>query len=140
MSDAGGELLQFNLTIETGTDAPYDLIDELRRQVFAELSELGVEAISLSVGEPAPEGAKSAEAFAFGKLAVAVSPAFLPRLVAYLQSWALRGESRKVYVQSLVGDRSVEIEFSPYPHLDPRNLKSHLASLTEALTPKPGAS
>ncbi len=139
MSDAGGELLQFNLTIEAGADAPDDLIDELRRQVFAELSELGVEADLSSAGEPAPEGAKSAEAFAFGKLAVAVSPAFLPRLVAYLQSWALCGKSRKVHVQSLVGDRSVEIESSPSA-ISTQELNSHLASLTEALTPKPGAS
>jgi hypothetical protein len=139
MVEAQQGLMQFNLTIEAGADAPDDLIDELRRQVFAELSELGVEAISLSIGEPAPEGAKSAEAFASGELAVAVSPSFLPRLVAYLQSWALRGESRKVHVQSLVGDRSVEIESSPSA-ISTQDLKSHLASLTEALTPKPGAS
>jgi hypothetical protein len=139
MDEAQQGLMKFNLTIEAGADAPDDLIDELRRQVFAELSELGVEAISLSLNEPAPEGAKSAEAFAFGKLAVAVSPAFLPRLVAYLQSWALRGESRKVHVQSLEGDRSVQIESSPTA-ISTQELNSHLASLTEALAPTPGAS
>lgn len=139
MVEAQQGLMQFNLTIEAGADAPDDLIDELRRQVFAELSELGVEAISLSAGEPAPEGAKSADAFTSGELAVAVSPAFLPRLVAYLQSWALRGESRRVHVQSQEGDRSVEIESSP-PAISTQELNSHLASLTEALTPKAGAS
>jgi len=123
MVEAQQGLMQFNLTIEAGADAPDDLIDELRRQVFAELSELGVEAISLSIGEPAPEGAKSAEASPAGSCCCGVA-SFLPRLVAYLQSWAAARRDRKVHVQSLVGDRSVEIESSPSA-ISTRNLKSH---------------
>ena len=85
MAEAGEELLQFNLTVEAGADAPADQVDELTRQLYAELGELGVEAVSLAASEPAPEGAKSAEALTIGALAVAVLPTFLPKLVAYLQ-------------------------------------------------------
>jgi hypothetical protein len=139
MAEAGGELLQFNLTVEAGADAPADQVDELTRQLYAELGELGVEAVSLAASEPAPEGAKSAEALTIGALAVAVLPTFLPKLVEYLQAWALRGESRKVHVKSQVGDRSVEIEYSPSA-ISTKELERLVGKLTDALTPKTEAS
>ena len=139
MAEAGGELLQFNLTVEAGADTQADQVDELARQLYAELGELGVEAVSLTAGGPAPVGTKSAEAFTIGALAVAVLPAFLPKLVEYLQAWALRGESRKVRVKSQVGDRSIEVEYSPTA-ISSHELERLVNSLTGALTPKTEAS
>ena len=83
-------------------------------------------------GEPSPEGAKSAEAITIGALAVAVLPGFLPKLVEYLQSWTMRGENRRVRVMSQVGDRSIEIEYSPAA-MSINELKRLVDSLTESL-------
>lgn len=134
MADTGIDFLEFNIMVDAGEDATAEQLDELGRQLYSELGELGVEAVSISSGEPAPEGAKSAEAATIGALAVAVLPSFLPRLVEYLQAWTLRGENRKVRIKSQVGNRSVEIEYSPSA-ITPEELKSLVASLTEALTP-----
>ena len=135
MAEANQELLQFNLTVEAGADSPADQVDELARQLFAELGELGVEAVSIGAAGLAPEGAKSAEAFTLGALAVAVLPAFLPKLVEYLQAWALRGENRKVHVKSQVGDRSIEIDYSPSA-ISTKEIERLVSTLTSDLTPK----
>jgi hypothetical protein len=100
------------LNIEVG-DIDTDTLDKLTRGLRSELLELGVNSAELVTSTDVPEGAKSPEAITWGALAVAVMPTFLPRLVEYLQSWSMRGENRRVRIKTQVGDRSVEVEYSP---------------------------
>lgn len=113
MGNEAQEAQVFELKISHGRDASADQVDDLTRQLFGELGELGVESVTYPTGEPSPEGVKSAEAITIGALAVAVLPGFLPKLVEYLQSWTMRGENRRVRIKSQIGDRSIEIEYSP---------------------------
>ena len=100
------------LNLEAG-DIDTDALDALTRQLRGELLELGVDSAEVVTSADAPEGTKSPEAVTWGALAVAVMPSFLPKLVEYLQSWSLRGENRRVRIKTQVGDRSVEVEYSP---------------------------
>jgi hypothetical protein len=100
------------LNIEVG-DIDTDMLDRLTRSLRGELLELGVNSAEVVASGDVPEGAKSPEAVTWGALAVAVVPTFLPKLVEYLQSWSMRGENRRVRIKTQVGDRSVEVEYSP---------------------------
>ena len=100
------------LDIDAG-DLDPDELDRLTRALRGELLELGAKDVDLVHAEDIPEGTKSAEAVMLGALAVTVLPAFLPTLVGYLQSWAARGENRRVRIKTLVGDRTIEVEYSP---------------------------
>ena len=100
------------MNIEAG-DIDTDRLDVLTRGLRDELLELGVGSAEVVASDEVPEGAKSPEAVTWGALAVAVVPSFLPKLVEYLQSWSMRGENRRVRIKTQVGDRSVEVEYSP---------------------------
>jgi hypothetical protein len=47
----------------------------------------------------------------------------------------MRGESRKIKIKTQVGDRSVEVEYSPQT-TSPAELKNLVETLASALTPK----
>ncbi len=128
----------FILNIDTGGDMDADQLDRLTRQLRNELLELDTESVDLVKSEDTPEGTKSAEAVTAGALAVAILPSFLPKLLEYLQSWTMRGEERKVKVKSQIGDRSIELEYSPNA-LSQEELKELVTTLTETLAedPKP---
>jgi hypothetical protein len=128
----------FFLNIDAGGDMDADQLDRLTRQLRNELLELDTESVDLVKSEDTPEGTKSAEAVTAGALAVAVLPSFLPKLLEYLQSWTMRGEERKVKVKSQIGDRSIELEYSPNA-LSQEELKELVTTLTETLAedPKP---
>jgi len=128
----------FILTIDAGGDMDADQLDRLTRQLRNELLDLDTETVDLVKSEDAPEGTKSAEAVTAGALAVAILPSFLPKLIEYLQSWTMRGEERKVKVKSQIGDRSIELEYSPNA-LSQEELKELVTTLTETLAedPKP---
>ena len=128
----------FILTIDAGGDMDADQLDRLTRQLRNELLDLDTESVDLVKSEAAPEGTKSAEAVTAGALAVAILPSFLPKLIEYLQSWTMRGEERKVKVKSQIGDRSIELEYSPNA-LSQEELKELVTTLTETLAedPKP---
>jgi hypothetical protein len=120
------------LNVGAGYDMDRDALDSLTRQLRSELLDLEVESGELiHEGEP-PEGAKSADAVTLGELAVAVLPNFLPKLVEYLQSWSLRAEGRKVKVKTQVGDRSIELEYTPEA-LSLHELQKLVETLTGAL-------
>jgi hypothetical protein len=96
------------LTI-TETDADAESLDELTGRLLRDLRELGAESVERPSGEAVPGGAKG-DAFTLGALTLAAVPAFLPKLVEFLQAWALRGESRTVRVKTPAG---LEVEFTP---------------------------
>ncbi len=100
------------LNIEAG-DIDTDRLDVLTRGLRDELLELGVGSAEAVVSDVVERGPKSPEAVTWGALAVAVVPTFLPKLVEYLHSWSMRGENRRVRIKTQVGDRSVEVEYSP---------------------------
>jgi hypothetical protein len=102
-------LLKINLEEQTDSNQ----LDLLTRSLRGELFELGVESADLLPAEDLPEGAKTADPVTIGVLAVAVLPGFLTKLVEYLQAWCMRGENRKVRIKTQVGERSVEVEYSP---------------------------
>ena len=108
-------------------------LDLLTRQLRAELLDLEVESADFIQKGQLPEGEKAMDAVTLGALAVAVLPGFLPKLVDYLQSWTLRGEGRKIKVKSQVGDRSIELEYSPEA-MSQKELKTLVETLTNTLT------
>ena len=127
-----------NLTLEIlekGQSTDADELDRLTRQLRGELEELGVESVDLLKDKPAPQGTKSAEAVTLGALAVAVLPNALHKLIEFLNGWLMRGENRKIKIKTQVGDRSVEVEYSPKT-MSQTELKSLVDTLTGALTEK----
>jgi hypothetical protein len=123
---------QLSLVVDAGGDADTEETDRLTRDLLAEIRELDVESAELERGEDAPEGSKAAGAASVGALAVAVVPTLLPKLVEFLQAWSLRGKGRTVRIRTRVGDREVELEYSPQT-MSPSDLKSLVDTLTETL-------
>lgn len=126
----------FILTIDAGGELDADQLDRLTRQLRSELLELDTESVDLMKSGTPPAGTKSAEAVTAGTLAVAILPSFLPKLLDYLQSWTMREEQRKVKVKSQIGDRSIELEYSPNA-LSQEELKELVTTLTETLADNP---
>ena len=124
--------LSFILTIDAGPEIGDDELDMQTRGLRRELIDLGVNSADPVSGEAAPEGTKSAEAVTLGSLALVVLPTFLPKLVEYLQSWTQRDESRRVKIKTQVGDRSIELEYTPAA-LSQEQLSNLVDTLTGAL-------
>ena len=121
------------VTIDAGGELDADQLDRLTRQLRSELLDLDTESVELVKSEETPAGTKSAEAVTAGTLAVAILPSLLPRLLEYLQSWTMREEQRKVKVKSQIGDRSIELEYSPSA-LSQAELKELVSTLTDSLS------
>ena len=111
--EASNQEISLILTIDSGTEIEDDELDMQTRLLRRELIELGVTSAGTSSGGAAPEGAKSAEAVTLGSLALVVLPTFLPKVLEYLQSWTQRDESRRVKIKTQVGERSIELEYTP---------------------------
>jgi len=116
------------LTI-TEADADAERLDELTGRLLRDLRELGAESVERPSGEAVPEGAKG-DAFTLGALALVAVPAFLPKLVEFLQAWALRGESRTVKIKTPAG---LEVEFTPEKKLSEAELLALVEKLAQTL-------
>jgi hypothetical protein len=123
------------LEVEAGVDA--DETDLLCRELRSELIELGTGSVEFTPGGEPPAGTKAGEAFTLGALTLAILPAFLPKLVEYLHSWTMRAENRKIRVKTQVGDRSIELEYTPAA-ISEEELMNLLSKLTDVLADKPG--
>ena len=132
---ANDELANLSLVVDLGQSANADELDRATRQLRDEIRDLDVESVELVKGVNPGAGAKSVEAITLGSLAVAVLPTLVPKLVEFLQSWALRGEGRKIKIKTQVGDRSVEVEYNPKT-TSPAELKKLVETLTGALDKK----
>jgi len=121
--------IQLDLTI-TEADADPERLDELTGRLLRDLRDLGAESVERSSGEAAPEGAKG-DPFTLGALALVAVPAFLPKLVEFLQAWSLRGESqgRKIKIKTPAG---LEVEFTPEKKLSQAELLALVEKLTQA--------
>jgi len=119
--------IQLDLTVtEAGADA--ERLDELTSRLLRDLRDLGVESVERSSGGAVPEGAKG-DPFTLGALALVAVPAFLPKLVEFLQAWSLRGEDRKVRVKTPAG---LEVEFTPEKTLSQAELLALVEKLAQA--------
>jgi len=93
----------------SATDATDEELDRMTRQLLSELRELNVESAELAKGDSAPSGTKSVDPVVLGNIAIAVLPAFLPKIVDTVQSWATRGQGRTVKFKG----KGIEFEGSP---------------------------
>ncbi len=117
--------IQLDLRIlEAGTDAEW--VDELTTRLMRDLRDLGAESVERVAGRIVPEGAMG-DPFTLGALALIAAPAFLPKLVEFLQAWSLRGESRKVKIKTPAG---LEVEFTPDKKLSEDELVSLVGKLS----------
>jgi hypothetical protein len=104
--------VQLQLTVvEQGADP--ERLDDLTRRLMRDLQDLGTEYVERPTEEPTPEGGKGA-AFTLGALALVAVPAFLPKLIEFLQAWTLRGEDRVIKIKTPAG---LEVEFTPEKQL-----------------------
>jgi hypothetical protein len=116
MSQDNPTLMYYAIRLESEGIDP-ERLDHLTRQLRNELLDLEVETVDFIQEDQLPEGAKAAEAITLGALAVTV----------------LRGEGRRVKVKSQVGDRSIELEYTPQA-MSQQELKTLVKTLTNALT------
>ena len=109
MSENSAELL-IELSLEGGDAAE---LDELTRQLRAEVAELNVDSIRQVSEGAAPQGTKAFDMAAIGQMAVSLAPAVVPPLFDLLKSWVERKPSTPVKVKVKVGRKIAEIEYDP---------------------------
>ena len=88
-------------------------LDDLTRQLQAEVKELNVDSVEQVSAGPAPEGTKALDFVAIGQMAVQLAPAVVPPLFDLLKSWVERKPSTPVKVKVKVGKRTAQIEYDP---------------------------
>lgn len=109
-------------------------IDRMTRHLRSELEEAGVESATFAPGL-APAGAKVIDPITIGALLLNVVPAAIPAVTNLLQSWIGRDAGRTVKVSVKVGDRSVDVEYSPH-QMSGADVNALVASLTGSLEGK----
>jgi len=109
MSENTAELL-IELSLDGGDNAE---LDELTRQLRAEVAELNVDSIQQVSQGAAPAGTKAVDMAAIGQMAVSLAPAVVPPLFDLLKSWVQRKPSTPVKVTVKVGRKTAEIEYDP---------------------------
>ena len=106
------EALKFELEISAKDTTEAD-IDRMTRNLLAELRETDVESAELVTSGPAPSGTKSTDPVTTGAIVLAVLPTFLPKIVEFVQAWALRGHGRTVKFKGKISGQTVEFEGHP---------------------------
>jgi hypothetical protein len=102
-----------DLTISLGDEVDDGELDRLTRQLRDEIANLDVEEVGLAPGTELPPGAKG-EPITIGSIVVALASAgVFTGLIELLKSWALRREGRTIAVKAKVGEREVEMTYSP---------------------------
>jgi len=102
-----------DLTISLRDEVDDVELDRLTRQLRDEIDELDVEAVGLAPGDTLPPGVKG-DPITIGSIVVALASAgVFTGLIELLKSWALRREGRTVTLKARVGDREVELAYSP---------------------------
>lgn len=105
------ELFEFQVEI-TVSHATEEDVDQMTRQLFAELRNMDIDSVSLVKGNDAPLGTKSADPITIGALAIAVLPSVLPKVIEAIQAWALRGQGKTVKFKGKINGRMIEFEGS----------------------------
>lgn len=102
---------QVQLIVEGATEED---VDKMSRQLVAELRNYDVETVSLLKGSNAPLGTKSTDPVTIGALAIVVLPTLLPKVIDFIQTWALRGQGKTVKFKGKVNNQLIEFEGSPH--------------------------
>ena len=130
-----------DLTISLQDQVDDEELDRLTHQLRDEIDGLDIEAVGLARGGELPLGAKG-DPITVGSIVVALASAgVFTGLVELLKSWALRREGRTVSLKAKVGDREVELAYSPAetsPEEMTRFVNTIMGSLQQAETPVVG--
>ena len=117
------------LSVEGGDPAE---LDELTRQLRAEVNEMDVESVEqVSLGQ-APDGTKAADMAALGQLAVTLAPTLVPPLFELLKSWVERKPSTPVKIRVKSGRKTAQIEYDP-AHTSAKDLEELVKTLNKSL-------
>ena len=117
------------LSVEGGDPAE---LDELTRQLRAEVNEMEVESVEqVSLGQ-APDGTKAADMAALGQLAVTLAPTLVPLLFELLKSWVERKPSTPVKIRVKSGRKTAQIEYDP-AHTSAKDLEELVKTLNKSL-------
>ena len=117
------------LSVEGGDPAE---LDELTRQLRAEVNEMEVESVEqVSLGQ-APDGTKAADMAALGQLAVTLAPTLVPPLFELLKSWMERKPSTPVKIRVKSGRKTAQIEYDP-AHTSAKDLEELVKTLNKSL-------
>jgi hypothetical protein len=106
------DAIELKLEISAEDTAEAD-IDRMTRNLLAELRETDVESAKLVTSDSAPSGTKSTDPVTTGAIVLAVLPTFLPKIVEFVQAWALRGHGRTVKFKGKISGQTVEFEGHP---------------------------
>lgn len=109
MSENPAELF-IELSLEDGDRAE---LDELTRQLRAELQDLNVDSVDQVPAGAAPAGTKAVDFAVVGQMMVTLAPAVVPPVFELLKSWVERKPSTPVKVKVKVGKRTAQIEYDP---------------------------
>jgi hypothetical protein len=109
MSEYPTELF-IELSLDGGNDTE---LDELTRQLKAEVKDLSVDSVEQVSAGTAPDGTKAADFSAIGQMAVTLAPSIIPPLFGLLKSWVERKPSTPVTVRVRIGKRTAQIEYDP---------------------------
>ena len=106
------EPISLTLQVQAGADTTPEEVDELARQLLAEVRQLEVESAELLPAGPAPKGTKTADPVTLDALALVVLPGVIPKIVEFVQAWLIRGQGRSVKFKGKMAGQDVEFEGS----------------------------
>ncbi|MBK8422251.1 hypothetical protein [Candidatus Villigracilis saccharophilus] len=109
MSENPAELF-IEVLLEEGHEAE---LDELTRQLKAEVQDLSVDSVEDVTNGSAPDGTKALDITVIGQMAVTLAPTIIPPLFELLKSWVERKPSTPVKIKVRIGKRTAQIEYDP---------------------------
>jgi hypothetical protein len=112
-------------------DDPVEL-DELTRQLRAEVNELEVDLVEQVSAGPAAAGTKAVDMAALGQLAVTLAPSLVPPLFELLKSWVERKPSTPVKITVKAGRKSTQIEYDP-ARTSPKEVEELVKALSQSM-------
>jgi hypothetical protein len=101
---------QLLLQIQAGDDATPEELDDLARALLNELRDLPAVTEAHLMSGPAPLGSKAGEALTIGSLAIAIVPALVPKVLDWIQAWALRSNPRVVKFKGTINGHELQFE------------------------------
>jgi hypothetical protein len=101
------EALEFEIEV-LDSEATEEDLDQVTRNLLAELKETDIESASLVSIGTAPEGSKG-DPITIGTLAMTALPVVLPGVIDLIKDWATRGQGRTVKFKG----KGIEFEGSP---------------------------
>lgn len=109
MSENHAELF-IEVILDEGHEAE---LDELTRQLKAEVEDLSVDSVEDVINGNAPDGTKALDITVIGQMAVTLAPTIIPPLFELLKSWVERKPSTPVKIKVKIGKRTAQIEYDP---------------------------